>query len=239
MSLWTRCDLFESLVSTVFPPTCVLCGAPGDQGRDLCAGCAADLPRNLSACMRCALPFEICMPAQTLCGRCQKREPPFERCIAAFRYESAIPRLIVGAKFSRHFNVIRLLGQCLAETVREQGERLPEVLIPVPLHATRLRQRGYNQALEIARAVGRELRLPLDIRCCARIMATPPQTGLGEGARRRNIRGAFAVTAPLTASHLAILDDVVTTGTTVAELSRVLHRAGASRVDVWAVARTP
>lgn len=231
--------MLVSLVSLLFPPTCILCGAPGVADRDLCAGCAADLPRNLNACARCALPFGGPAPSGTLCGRCQKRLPPFERCLAAFRYEGAVPSLVAGAKYAGRLNQARLLGQCLAGAVSETDGPLPQALVPVPLHPSRLRERGYNQALEIARSAGRELALPLDPGCCARVLATPPQAGLDERARRRNIRGAFSVRGQDLWSHVAVVDDVVTTGSTVAELSLALRRAGVSRVDVWAVARTP
>jgi len=109
----------------------------------------------------------------------------------------------------------------------------------VPLHPRRLRQRGYNQALELARIVGRLLQVPVDDRCCTRLIATQPQAELDQKARRRNLRGAFSATLALQAQHLAILDDVVTTGSTVSEVARVLRRAGCQRVDVWTIARTP
>lgn len=207
--------------------------------RDLCAGCSSDLPRNRSACVRCALPLDPTTPLGVLCGRCQRRPPPFDLCVTAFRYEAAVPSLVAGVKFRGRLQLARLLGQCLAETIRESDLARPDSLIPVPLHPERLRARGYNQALEIARTVGRELAVPVDTHCCARVRATPPQTGLDDKTRRRNLRGAFVAIPPLPGRHLTILDDVVTTGSTVVELSRVLRGAGAKRVDVWAVARTP
>lgn len=230
----------DSLLSLLFPPTCLLCGAPGSaSGCDLCAGCAADLPRNLDACPRCALPFDGPLPPGVLCGRCQRRLPPFDRCLATFRYECVVPSLVVGAKFEGRLDLARLLGQCLVDTVRVAGAEWPEVLVPVPLHPARLRARGYNQALEIARVMGRELALPVDPLCCSRVRATPPQTGLDARARRRNLRGAFEAAEPFRWRRLAIVDDVVTTGSTITELAWVLRRAGAERIDVWAVARTP
>ncbi|MBK1723726.1 ComF family protein [Thiocystis violacea] len=234
---------FNRLIERLYPPTCLLCGAPGEGGRDLCAGCRSELPWNLNACARCALPFDVAVPAGTLCGACQKKPPAFDRCVTAFRYEQAVPALVVGAKFRGQLNAARLLGECLAVRIHEAtgaaGGGRPDVLIPVPLHRRRLRQRGYNQAFEIARSLGRALNLPVDAGCCARLMATPPQAGLDERARRRNIRGAFAVTASLAGVSVAVVDDVVTTGSTVNELSRILAAAGAARVEVWAVARTP
>ncbi|NCC26685.1 MAG: ComF family protein [Gammaproteobacteria bacterium] len=230
------------LMAALFPPTCVLCGAPGIAtagGRDLCPGCMAELPYNRDACIQCAIPFESPMPLGVRCAACQRHAPPFDTSLAAFRYETAIPSLVVGVKFRGRLNLARLLGQCLADRVREADPPRPEVLLPVPLHPSRLRTRGYNQALEIARVVGRELALPIDDASCIRIAPTPPQAGLDERARHRNIRGAFLVQGLVPWRHVAILDDVVTTGSTVAELSRVLRRVGVQRIQVWAVARTP
>ncbi|WP_295441993.1 ComF family protein [uncultured Thiodictyon sp.] len=227
------------LIGRLFPPTCLLCGAPGAHGRDLCAGCAAELPHNRLACPLCALPFDMALPAGSVCGACQRRPPPFARALAALRYETPIPTLVGAAKFRGRLNHARLLGQLLADAARALPAPWPQVLVPVPLHPTRLVGRGYNQSLEIARVVGRALDLPVDGTCCRRVLATPPQAGLDEPARRRNIRGAFAALAPLPWQQVAILDDVVTTGSTVSELTRVLRRAGARRVEVWAVARTP
>jgi ComF family protein len=232
----------HSLISSLFPPTCVLCGAPGVAtrgGMDLCVGCEAELPHNRECCARCAIPFDSPMPVGAQCGGCLTQPPPFDLSLSAFRYEGAVVTLVAAAKFRGRLNVVRLLGRCLADRVREAGLSRPEILLPVPLHASRLRTRGYNQALEIGRVVGKELDLPIDHSCCSRIQATPPQAGLEQKARRRNVRGAFVVEGPLPWTHIAILDDVVTTGSTVGELSRVLRKAGATRIQVWSVARTP
>ncbi len=173
-----------------------------------------------------------------LCGACQRRPPPFAHCQAAFRYQDPIPELIAGLKFRHRLNLGRLLGTLLADHLSRQAGPLPDAIVPVPLHPRRLRERGFNQSLEIARVVGRTLALPIDRHCCARLLPTTPQARLERQARLRNLRGAFRATPGLDGLHLALLDDVVTTGTTVGELTRVLQRAGAARVDVWAVART-
>ena len=229
----------EKTLTRLYPPTCVLCGAPGLNGLDLCAGCIGDLPANADSCSRCALPLPAGQPPNTPCGACQRRPPPFAVCHAAFRYEDPIPALVGGAKFRARLNLARLLGQCVANSLRERNTEMPELILPVPLHAKRLRERGYNQALEIARFVGRELAIPVDAHSCTRVLATSPQAGLEQKKRRRNVRDAFRVVRPPDASHVAILDDVVTTGSTVSELAVVLRKAGVERVDVWAVARTP
>ncbi|MEA3278554.1 MAG: ComF family protein [Pseudomonadota bacterium] len=226
------------VLSGIYPPTCVLCGAPGHRGLDLCPGCFEDLPRNLSCCGRCALPLPASRPGGALCGACQRRPPPFSACHTAFIYKDPVPALVGGAKFRARLNLTRLLGQCLALSLREQGGAMPELIIPVPLHPARQRERGYNQALEVARTLRRELSIPVDTRSCVRAQPTAPQAGLEQKARRRNVRGAFRVQRAPEAAHVALLDDVVTTGSTVAELAKVLLKAGVERVDVWAVART-
>jgi ComF family protein len=227
------------VLDRVYPPTCVLCGAPGDSGLDLCAGCRADMPHNHHACPRCAIPLPEGQPPGTLCGPCQRRPPPFAASHAAFRYEDPVPVLIGGVKFRARLNLGRLLGQCLTLALLDQGAERPGLIVPVPLHPRRLRERGYNQALELAREVSASLAIPIDATACVRAAHTSAQVGLDDHERRRNVRGAFAVARPPSAPHVAILDDVVTTGSTVAELAGVLLAAGVERVDVWAVARTP
>jgi ComF family protein len=229
----------DRLIAPLFPPTCILCGAPGAAGRDLCAGCVAELPWLLNGCPLCAAPCAVPLPPGYPCGACQRHRPPFARTLAAFCYAYPVSNLVGDMKFRGRLNAARLLGQLLADRIAARCDDLPEVLLPVPLHPARLAQRGYNQSREIARSTGRLLGLPVDTGCCRRVIATPPQAGLDEPSRRRNVRGAFAVCTPLPWAQVAIVDDVVTTGSTVGELARVLLRAGAARVEVWAVARTP
>ncbi|NEV60880.1 ComF family protein [Thiorhodococcus minor] len=228
-----------SLLDRLYPPTCILCGAPGAEGRDLCPGCHEELPWNRHACARCALPFDGPVPPGALCGPCRKAPPPFDGCVAPLRYELQVPALVTSAKFRGKLNAARLLGQILAAALESASWDLPDALVPVPLHPKRLRARGYNQALEIARILGDDLGLPLETSLCQRVTATPPQAGLDERERHRNIRGAFAVRGPLAGARIAIVDDVVTTASTVIELSRVLRRAGAGSLLVLTVSRTP
>lgn len=235
----THGGVWNRLADLLFPPTCLLCGAPGDGGRDLCAGCAVALPHNRDACRRCARALGAASPADGLCGSCQRRAPPFVRTLAALRYETPVPALVAAMKFNGRLNHARLLGQLLADAARALATPWPQVLVPVPLHRQRLAVRGFNQSTEIGRVVGRALELPLDTSAVRRVLATPPQVGLDEPARRRNIRGAFAASRPWSGARVAILDDVVTTGATVTELSRVLLQAGAESVEVWTAVRTP
>ena len=147
--------------------------------------------------------------------------------------------IIQRLKFQGRLAHGRLLGDLLGRAVIEAGSEPPELLIPVPLHAGRLRERGFNQAAEITRHVARSTRLPWDSGCVGRHKPTAAQMGLPARKRRSNVRGAFEVHAPdrIVGRHIAVIDDVVTTGSTVDELARVLKRAGAISVDVWACAR--
>jgi ComF family protein len=232
----------DAVITRLFPATCVLCGAPGADGLDLCADCRADLPVIEQGCVRCALPLPVRtaqhdqLPA--LCGPCQRKPPPFQHCHAAFRYQEPLPQLIAGLKFRGKLNLLRLMGLLLALSLRQSGADLPDIIVPVPLHPKRLRQRGYNQALELAQVVAGVLQVPVHHRCCERVRWTRPQAELDRKARQSSLRGAFVASADLHDLQVAILDDVVTTASTVSELSRVLLNAGSRRVDVWTLART-
>jgi ComF family protein len=229
----------KKLPLLLYPPCCLLCGAIGDQDRDLCADCAQDLPNNRHACPRCALLLPPGSPAGALCGVCTRKAPAFDFCYAALQYDDNTGFLISGLKFHHKLNHARLLSQLLIDHLERQRAPLPDLILPVPLHRQRLRERGYNQALEIARPIGRHFGLPVEPRLCRRVRATPAQTGLDRKTRRKNLRQAFQLSGEVEGQAIALLDDVVTTGSTVAELAKLLKRSGASRVDVWAVARTP
>ena len=216
-------------------PRCLLCGAPGDDGLELCAACAAEWPRNDRCCAHCALPLETPAPS---CGRCQRRAPPWHAAWAPFRYAWPLDRLEARFKFGADLAAGRLLARmwCAAPAPAE----LPQAIVAVPLHRARLRSRGYNQALELAAPLAQALRLPLLRDALHRTRATDAQSELTAVARRRNVRGAFVARFDGEAPrHLAILDDVFTTGATLAECVRTLQRAGVARVDVWALARAP
>ncbi|MCA1978111.1 MAG: ComF family protein, partial [Thiobacillus sp.] len=128
-----------------------------------------------------------------------------------------------------------LLADCLANAVAQAPR--PDVLVPMPLHPARIRERGFNHAAEIARGVAHRLGCPLDLQACTRVRDTPPQMALKYEARRRNVRGAFACRAEVGGRHIALVDDVMTTGTSLDELATTLKRAGAREVSCWVVAR--
>ena len=226
---------WRQLQRFVLPWRCLLCGAAGDHDIDLCVDCAAELPRNRSCCARCALPLAT---AALMCGECQRRAPPWSAAWAPFRYGWPLDRLESRYKFGADLAAGRVLSTLWQ---REPCPiDLPQLLLTVPLHHSRLRQRGYNQALELARPLVRELGVPLRHDVLQRLRRTDAQTELDAIGRRRNVRGAFAMRQGIELpAHIAILDDVMTTGATLAECARVLKRSGVRRVDVWALARAP
>jgi ComF family protein len=230
---WTK-----ALSAWLWPPRCVLCGQAGQPGLDLCAGCEADLPINDAACSQCAEPLAGAIGRSLLCGACLRRMPPFQ-CCAAFRYAYPVDRLIQGLKYRRRLAYGRVLGQLLARRLMTRDGALPQLIVPVPLGTRRYRERGYNQARELALPIHHALGLPLRSDLIVRRRETLEQAALDRKQRRKNIRDAFALTGALPSRHIAIVDDVVTTGSTVTELAKLLRRAGAERVEVWAVARAP
>jgi ComF family protein len=225
----------ERIRSFAYPPVCLLCESAGHDNLDICRACADTLPGIDRGCARCALP--VTLPNVTLCGACQRRPPHFQSACALYRYEAPVDHLIRQLKFHGRLPYARLLGCLLGDHLAQRLRDLPDCIVPVPLHPRRLRERGFNQSLELARHAGRRLRIPVDYACVSRTRHTHPQTELPAKLRRKNMRGAFQVTETFGAEHVAILDDVVTTGATVNELARALHRAGVQRVDVWCVAR--
>lgn len=223
----------RSIAHRLWPPTCVLCDEMGMPGWDLCRPCHQELPRNVCCCPRCAKP----LPIAHLCWQCHCNPPSFDTTYAPFLYDGTIDYLITRLKFQHRLVYAHVLGQLLAEVLEAQPKR-PECLIPVPLHRKRRAQRGFNQSLEIARVIADRLDIVVDARLCQRIIDTPHQIGLTADQRRKNLCGAFR-TVPSIAryQHVAVLDDVMTTGTTLDEIARCLKRAGVTTVEAWVCAR--
>lgn len=200
--------------------------------RTVCDACRSDLPwHRQPQCPQCATPT----PAGQVCGACLKRPPAFDRTIAALVYRFPLDRMIPRLKYHGQLAIAPALGDCLARAV-EHAPR-PDRLIAMPLHAARIRERGFNHASEIARRLARQVDAPLDTISCQRVRDTPPQMGLKHDARRRNVRGAFVCSGDVGGLHIALVDDVMTTGTSLDELAKTLKQAGAREVSCWVVAR--
>lgn len=225
-----------ALLSSLLPACCRLCGAPVSHEPALCSDCQRDLPGTAPACRQCGSRLGGLAQAG-LCGQCQHSPPAFAATCAALRYRPPVDYLIQRLKFSGELALAPLLAAFLTERLGRRDEPLPGQLIPVPLHRSRLRERGFNQATEIARALGRRLGLPVERNLCRRIRHTATQSLLPVGERRHNVRNAFALDRPPLLRHVAIVDDVMTSGHTVNELALLLQRAGVETIEVWVVAR--
>ncbi|MFO8025155.1 ComF family protein [Thiohalophilus sp.] len=226
MNNWLNFELFR--------PICWLCHAPLAPGQPLCAACLAALPHNQHACHRCALPTA---PDQTLCGQCLVRPPHYQQALIPFVYARPIDQLITAFKFQQRLQYARLLGELLSELLPPNRLATLDVLLPVPLHPQRLRERGYNQSLEIGRFLARQYQLPLPVHLCHRVRPTAVQSSLPLAQRARNLHRAFYTHADLQGCAIGIIDDVVTSGHTVNELAHCLQCAGAGPITVIAVAR--
>ena len=223
--------LVRDLGRRLVPHDCLLCSAATEDAL-LCAACLADLPHlPRPACPVCALPGAAELP----CGRCQRHPPQFDRLIAAFPYAFPVDRLIQQLKYGHRLALADWFGMHLAAACRNTGA---DLIVPMPLHPARLTERGFNQALEIARPLSRYSSIALDATACRRIRATAPQEGLNLRQRRRNLKNAFLCPRPLDGRHILLVDDVATTGASADECARTLRLHGATRVTVAVVART-
>lgn len=220
---------------------CVGCNAPSDRPCDLCSICLSLFPPIENACDRCAEPL-FASAGNLLCARCLTTSPGFDKIYALWRYEGVVPHFIRQLKFHRRLAIAHVLGKQLALSIQTHYQAvstIPDAILPVPLHKARLRSRGFNQALELAKASAKALNRPLLTKHCIRIRNTKEQAQLPIEARGKNLRNAFFITKPLHIKHVVIIDDVVTTTHTVNALSTLLKKQGVSRVDVWCCARTP
>lgn len=169
-----------------------------------------------------------------VCGKCLQHPPGFDRTVAAFVYAFPVDKLVQAVKFSGQLVLVHHLADALAERI----SILPDALIAMPLHPARLRERGFNQAQLLAQRVAKKLNVPLLVNACERVRNTSPQSALPWREREENMRHAFACSADLSGKHIAVVDDVMTTGATIAALASAIKRAGAREVSAWAVART-
>jgi ComF family protein len=225
----------DRALDALLPSHCLLCGARGQGALSLCAACDAEVPRNDVCCARCALPLDF---PEASCGRCIRHAPPWDAAWAPFRYEWPLAQLESRFKFGGDLAAGRTLALLWCAAPRPVG--LPEAIVPVPLHRSRLRRRGYNQVLELAGPLARHFGVRLRRDALIRTRATDAQTELSAVQRRRNVRDAFSAhLGDVVPEHVAVLDDVCTTGATLAECARALKRAGVKRVDAWALARAP
>lgn len=214
----------------LFSGSCFLCR--GEAADMLCTPCDADLPRLKGFfCPRCAL----ASPQGAVCGRCLTQDPGYDATLAALAYEFPADILVQALKFRGELALAPFLADLLLKCI---PARKVDCVVPVPLSPQRLRERGYNQSLEIARHVARATGARLEAELCERARDTPMQMDLPLAERARNVRGAFHCPRLVAGATVAVLDDVMTTGATLDEIAATLKRAGAARVENWVIART-
>jgi len=226
----------KKLQRVLFPSTCRLCRAAGLPGLELCQACLAELPWLTHRCSRCALPLPLDTDI-SLCFNCINSQPSVDRCTALFDYRPPVDRWIQDLKFAQDLATARLLGELLASKLAADSGEGTAIVLPVPLHRKRLAERGYNQALEIARSLS-EKGYQLAPGYCQRHKATSAQSDLPASARKGNVHNAFSVSRCLKGHRVLLIDDVMTTGATLNELARTLKNAGAERVEASVIART-
>lgn len=229
-------DWINFVQNILFPPTCILCHNSGITGKDICQLCLEQLPKNDNYCYQCGNNLTQ-QSHNKRCGTCAKNPPLYQRTYAPFLYQGAISSLITDLKFRHHYKNARLLGTLLADTL-QKNSKLPDCIIPVPLHKNRYRERGFNQSIEIAKIVAQRLNVSLELNACIRHRDTPHQVGLSAQQREVNILDAFSITKSFHYQHVAIVDDVMTKGATVNEMAKVLTQAGVMTIEVWVCART-
>jgi ComF family protein len=220
----------KRLIGALLTQDCLLCAA-ASASDILCDACAADLPRlPQPSCPRCALPTAH----GEICGRCLAKPPHYDATLAAYRYDFPLDKLVQSFKYGHRLALGAYFGRQLAALA---GKVVADVIVPLPLHPARLRERGFNQALELAYPLGRARQLPIATTTCRRTRNTPAQAALAWRERSRNIRGAFHCSADFTGQRVLLLDDVMTTGASLDECARTLKLHGAAAVSVLVVAR--
>ena len=222
-----------SIARRLLPPACLLCAGSG-AADGLCPGCRKSLPRlSLPLCPICAAPGATA----DVCGHCLNQRPAFDRVVAALAYAFPAEALVRALKYRGGLACARPLAAALADALDPQP--YPDLVMPMPLAPRRLRERGFNQAMEIARLIGAEYGLAITANGCRRRRESAPQASLPWKERAANVRNAFICEADLEGKTVAVVDDVLTTGATLNELAATLKRRGAREVWGWVVTRTP
>ena len=228
MDIWTN---FNHLLFSI--PDCITCKTTKNQKQGFCSGCYHDLPHISQSCLRCG----VAVSAERQCA-CKDEDWPFSVCIAACAYAFPVDALISQLKNQHKLSVSEPLGLLIASQIKRQRIELPELLIPVPTSTERLQQRGFNQALEIAKIVGKQLSIPVDYVSVTRGKQSSVQKNLNKQQRSHNVDSAFILTKPISAQRVAIIDDVITTGATTKAIAYLLRENGIKDIQSWAVART-
>lgn len=233
----------NKIQSNLYPYTCFLCGTAGDNKLDLCNDCLSEFKSMHSCCSRCGIALDNRYNHQKsnaikhlVCGACLKKPPSFDQVKTLYHYEGAPRFLIQSLKYQNKHSCARTMGTLMAAQLNTQAAK-PDAFIPIPLHIKRLRQRGFNQATEIANYLQHSIGYRSQNKILKRVINTAQQMNLKAPQRKKNMRGAFSCQPAKHLPYVILIDDVVTTGSTANEAAKALKKAGVKRVDVWAFAR--
>lgn len=226
-----------NFIQELFPQSCLLCAKEGKSS--ICEDCLPSLPYNSDPCPRCGIPLKS-EGDDFVCGSCLSNPPSFDKTIAPLLYRPPIDQLLNQLKHQRKLENAKLLSQLFLNSLATRSVRV-DALVPIPMHAKRYRQRGFNQSLEIARHISHRLKIPIALNLLEAAKHHSHQQGASKKDRRHNIKGAFQAKdcTDKKISRIALIDDVITTGATADEAAKTLKQAGIEYVEVWAIARTP
>ena len=213
-------------------PLCLCCGYQKNYKHGFCLGCYHDLPHIKTPCLQCGLS----LTANTPCT-CKAEDWPFSACLSAFEYQFPINELIFQYKSQARLALCDSFAQALITQIKKQQHPLPQVLMPVPLHPNKLKQRGFNQSLELAKVLSKQLHIPIDYHSLQSTQQTTQQKTLNKQQRLVNVQSSYALTRPLSVTHIALIDDVITTGATTKTLAYLLREHGATQIQAWSIAR--
>jgi len=214
--------------------SCILCGARNYKDYCICEDCLKDLPFINNGCEICGIPVDN---STNICGKCITTPPTFQSTISLLNYDPPVDYLVKNLKYRNQTVIAELIGKLIGEKISHRQQKKPDCIIPIPLHPNRLKKRGFNQALEIARPISRKLRIPINTNAFSRIIDTKPQFELNASDRTKNLKNAFQQNHKINVKHVAIIDDVMTTGSTVDAFSNLLIESGINKIEVWTGAR--
>lgn len=239
-------QLLERLLDIIYPPRCALCLTSSQIANktaiELCEACQNNLKTVSTACFQCGIPLQQTQPEQ-LCGECLKKPPAYDQVISIYHYQQPLIWLIQQMKFHKKTRIAHLLAQLMSryieQSIADELISVPDAIIPVPLHHKRQHQRHFNQAEELSTVISKSLQKPIDMQYIERYLSSQQQSGLDAKQRKKNVKGIFKITNRKRKQyqHVVIIDDVMSTGSTVNEVAKVLKKSGIKKVDVWVLAR--
>nr|WP_238583755.1 ComF family protein [Legionella jamestowniensis] len=215
------------------PSACVICHKYHREACAVCQECLSLFQPLGPACQYCAFP--LFDDSYLVCGRCLKQKPAFDKTLVIYRFEEPLRTLLHEYKYNGALYLRKLFVKLMMDALPSEGLHT-QCLIPVPLHYKRLRERGFNQAAEFSKRLASILNLPCELNLCRKVLHTPAQMGLNSEKRRHNLHRAFQIKQP-SYQHITLIDDLLTTGSTVNELAKLFKQQGVTRVDVWCCAR--